>query len=301
MTIIKSSVNTQEIDAVVNKLSSMDVNNDLDSARKSLDNLGSPITDDIDVSKFKINNLSCQLISPQASDANKVILYLHGGGYFCGSLLSHGGLVSEIAKESGTCALQLEYRKAPEHKFPAPVEDSCSVYSWLLDRGYRAENIIIAGDSAGGGLTMATLLSIKNLSLPLPSCAVCLSPWVDMEATGESYKSRQKLDPIVTMKTVNQVIKMYMNGTDLRIPTASPLYGDLSGLPPLLIQVGEREILYSDAEMLAEKAESDGVDVIFEEWTDMVHVWQMFYQQLSVARDAIKRIGIFIREKSNDK
>ena len=286
----------KEIDHVIDILKSIQIGNDLEMARQGLDNLGTPIAEDIEVKKLKINDIDCQFITPPKVNINKVILYLHGGGYFCGSLISHGGLASEMARASNCCALQIQYRKAPEHKFPAPIDDSCNAYLWLLAQGFKPENIVLAGDSAGGGLVIATMLALKDRKIPQPAGGVCLSPWVDMAATGESHITRKDADPIVKMDTVHLVINLYMNGVDIKTPLASPIHGNLMGLPPLLIHVGEREILFSDAQMLAETAKKYGVRVVFEEWPEMVHVWHMFYKQLTEARLALTKIGTFVQE-----
>ena len=293
---LEQEIEKSEIETVIDILTSIHIDDNLAAARQSLDDLGVDIADDMHIQPITIEGGVCQLITPPQADKEKIVLYLHGGGYFCGSLQSHGGMVSELARAANICALQLSYRKAPEHKFPAPIEDSVAAYQWLLAQGYQAENIIIAGDSAGGGLTMATLIYLRDNSIPLPACAICISPWVDMAATGESHINRKAIDPIVTMDTVDMVIKLYMDGEDISSPLASPICGDLTGLPPLLVQVGEREILYSDAEMLVNKAKADGVEAYLEEWKEMVHVWHMFYPQLTEARTALAKIGSFINQ-----
>jgi len=225
-------------------------------------------------------------------------LFLHGGGFVYGSLVSHGGMAAEISRASRCKALQLDYRLAPEYSFPAPIEDACAAYEWLLDTGLAPQKTAIVGDSAGGGLALSTLVALKTKQRPLPGAVICVSPWVDMEATGESYRTRQSVDPIVDRSIVNLVTRLYLKGQDPKISTASPIRAELAGFPPLLIQVGEREILFSDAEGLARKAGAAGVDVTLEEWQGMIHVWHLYYPILSAGRDAIARIGEFILQNT---
>src|SRR5690606_5447385 len=173
-------------------------------------------------------------------------------------------LGGRISKAANCRVLSLDYRLAPEHPFPAAVDDAVTGYRWLLDQGIRPDRIAIAGDSAGGGLAAATLVALKDRGEPMPAAGVCLSPWVDMEGTGESMTSRAALDPMVQKDGLKDMASLYLDGADPRSPLAAPLYADLSGLPPLLIQVGTAETLYDDATRLAEKAEAAGVDVTLE-------------------------------------
>jgi acetyl esterase/lipase len=293
-----AAVRRAELDAVLAYLESRPWPDGVDEARAHYDSLGDPIAPDIQIEPLTIAKAGAQLLTPPECDRERAMLYLHGGGYVFGSLRSHGGMAAEVARAARCCVLQLDYRRAPEHPFPAAVEDATVAYRWLLESGLPARNIAIAGDSAGGGLVLCTLVNCKDHGIPLAGAAVCLSPWVDMEATGESYRTRESIDPLVQRKVVNEVIQHYLNGTDPRTPTASPIHADLTGFPPLLIQVGEREILYSDAEALANKARALGLDVTFEEWPDMVHVWHLHYPRLSTGREAIERIGQFVRDKT---
>lgn len=270
----------------------------VNEAREHYDSLGPPIASDIGVEPVSIDGVGAQVLTPEDCDADRAILYLHGGGYVFGSLKSHAGMVAEVARAARCRVLQLDYRRAPEHPFPAAVEDAIAAYQWLMRRGFKPERITIAGDSAGGGLVLSMLVASRARGLPLSGAAVCLSPWVDMEATGESYRTRESVDPLVQRKVVDQVIRLYLNGQDPRTPTASPIHADLTGFPPLLIQVGEREILFSDSEALAKKARALGVDVTFEEWPGMVHVWHLHFPRLSSGREAIERIGRFVIEKT---
>ncbi|MBI2914121.1 MAG: alpha/beta hydrolase [Chloroflexi bacterium] len=234
-------------------------------------------------------------ISAPAALDRRVILYLHGGGYVEGSVNTHREMVSRIARAAGARALAIAYRLAPENPFPAAVEDAVAAYRWLLAGGERPAGIVIAGDSAGGGLTVATLVALRQAGEPLPAAGVCLSPWVDMEGLGESMTSRAEVDPMVQREALLQSAKAYLGGADPRSPLAAPLYADLTGLPPLLIQVGTAETLLDDATRLAKKAREAGVDVTLEPWDDMIHVWQIFAAMLPEAQQAIDRIGEFVR------
>jgi acetyl esterase/lipase len=181
------------------------------------------------------------------------------------------------------------------------VDDAVAAYRWLLSNGCGPENIAVAGDSAGGGLTAATLLAIKERNLPMPAAGACISPWADMAGTGESVQARASMDPMVQGPMLHMMASLYLNGADTRSPLASPMYADLKGLPPLLIQVGEREILFSDSETLRDRAQAAGVQVTFEEWPGMVHVWHLFHPMLTEGRDAIKKLGEFVRQHVGQK
>ena len=229
---------------------------------------------------------------PVRTDA--AILYLHGGGYVIGSINTHRALAAELGRAAGIAALVIDYRLAPEAPFPAAVDDATAAYRWLLARGIAPGRLAIAGDSAGGGLTVATLVALRDAGLPLPAAAVCFSPWVDLEGIGESMTERAERDPFVQKEGLLELAATYLGGKDPRTPLAAPLYADLAGLPPLLIQVGEAETLYDDAVRLAERARKSGVDVTLEPWADMIHVWQLFAPVLPEAREALAAAGRFI-------
>jgi monoterpene epsilon-lactone hydrolase len=234
--------------------------------------------------------------APQATDA-RVICYLHGGGYTTGSVNTHRELVSRLSRAAGARALSVDYRLAPENPFPAAVDDARAAYRWLLGTGVDPLRVVIAGDSAGGGLVVATLVAIRDAGDPLPAAGVCLSPWVDLEGIGESMTSKAEADPMVQRDELLGMAKAYLGGADPRTPLAAPLYADLSGLPPLLIQVGTAETLLDDATRLASRARAAGVDVTLEPWEDMIHVWQFMASMLPEGQEAIDRIGQFIRER----
>ena len=235
------------------------------------------------------------ITTPGAAN-DRVIYYLHGGGYVFGSISSHRELISRLSRAAGARALAIDYRLAPEHPFPAAVEDSTAGYRWLLSTGVDPSQIVIAGDSAGGGLTVATLLALRDAGDPLPAAAVCLSPWVDLEMIGESMTTKADADPILERRGILQAAEAYLGGADPRTPLAAPLYGDFKGLPPLLIQVGTAETLLDDSTRLAERAKSAGVEVVLEPWDDMIHIWQFFAATVPEGQQAIERIGEFIQE-----
>ena len=226
----------------------------------------------------------------------RVIYYLHGGGYVIGSINTHREMVSRLSRAASARVLIIDYRLAPENPFPAAVDDSTAAYRWLLSAGVDPARLVIGGESAGGGLTVATLVALRDAGEPLPRAGICLSPWVDLECLGESWITKAEMDPIATRDGTLMLAKAYLGDTDPRTPLASPLYADLTGLPPLLIHVGTAECLFDDATRLADRARAAGVDVILEPWDDMIHVWHAFAAILPEGQQAIDRIGEFIRQ-----
>ena len=238
-----------------------------------------------------------ELVSSDEASDQTAVLYLHGGGYVIGSPKTHRELARRLSTASHAQVLVIDYRLAPENLFPAAVEDAVSAYRWLLSEGYAPEKLSIAGDSAGGGLTAATLVSIRDQGLPLPACGVCLSPWVDMESLGDSMTSRADRDPMVQREGLVNMAGVYLADADPKSPLAAPMYADLEGLPPLLIQVGASETLFDDAVRLDEKARAAGVETTFEEWDNMIHVWHLFAPMLDEGQQAIERMAEFMRGK----
>jgi acetyl esterase/lipase len=231
------------------------------------------------------------------SDLERAILYLHGGGYAIGSIATHRYLMQQIAQASGARVLGIDYRLAPENPFPGAVEDAVTAYKWMLAQGLDPQRIAIGGDSAGGGLTIATLLALRDRGVALPGAAAVLSPWTDLAGTGASVKTKAAEDPMVSEPGLRAMADAYLAGADARNPLASPQYARLDGLPPILIQVGTAEILLDDATRLAQRARAAGVEVELEEWEDMVHVFQMF-PSLAESAPAIAKIGDFVRTRT---
>jgi acetyl esterase/lipase len=228
-------------------------------------------------------------------DAGRAVLYLHGGGYAIGSINTHRRLAYDISAASGTRVLVIDYRLAPEHPFPAAVDDATRAWQWLKQKGFADNKIAIAGDSAGGGLTLATLVNLRDNRLGLPACAAALSPWVDLEGLGNSITARSAQDPMVQKEGLLWMARMYLNGADARSPLAAPLHADLAGLPPVLIQGGTAETLLDDATRIAEKLHTAGVEVKLSIWPNMLHVFPLFAPILSEGRDGCIEIGNFIR------
>jgi monoterpene epsilon-lactone hydrolase len=235
-------------------------------------------------------------ITAPGAQQEKVIYYLHGGGYTMGSIDTHLEVVSRLSRATGARALLTDYRLAPENRFPAALEDAKAGYHWLLSTGVKPSQLVIAGESAGGGLTVATLMELRDLQIPLPAAAICMSPWVDMEGLGKSMVTNSSIDPIGRQDDLKMFAEAYLGDADKRTPLAAPIYGNLKGLPPLLIQVGTAEILFDDATRLAERARLDGVDVVFEPWDEMIHMWHMF-PMLPEGNQAIERIAEFMRDQ----
>jgi epsilon-lactone hydrolase len=231
------------------------------------------------------------------------VLYLHGGGYCIGSLDTHRHLGARIAQAAGSSAVVVDYRLAPEHQFPAAVDDAVAAYVDLLALGADPDRLAIAGDSAGGGLTVATLLALRALEVPLPAAAVCLSPWVDLTQSAPAYERLAELDPMVSKSGLDLMAEAYLGATDPRAELASPLFAEsLSGLPPVLIEVGQHEVLIDDSTCLAERLGADGVNVTLTVWPDMIHVFQAFPGDLIAEADAsIKAVGTFLADHLADK
>ena len=234
------------------------------------------------------------VVAPE-SDPGRVVLYLHGGGYVVGSIRTHRALASHVSRAARARVLVPDYRLAPEHPHPAAVNDAVAAYHWLRRGGAAPARIAIAGDSAGGGLTVATLVALRDLGDPLPAAAVCISPWVDLEGLGESMRTRQDLDPMVKLDGLRMLAKHYLGNADPRTPLAAPLHADLRGLPPLLVQVGTAEALLDDSTRLAERARAAGVEVDLRIWDDMIHVWHMFAPMVPESNQALEQLGAFVR------
>lgn len=265
--------------------------------RQRLDALGQAyaLAPDVSVTPVDANGVPAEWTSTPTADVSRVILFLHGGGYVSGSIASHRHLVAEAGRAAGARTLALDYRRAPEHPFPAAVDDAMAGYRFLLSTGVAPSRICIAGDSAGGGMTLASLVTIRDAGLTLPGCAWCISPWVDLECIGASMASKSAADPMIQRDYLREIGGMYLNGADPRSPLAAPLHAEFAGLPPMLIQVGTAETLLDDAVRLAGRAAEADVRVTLETWPGMIHVWHLFHPQLAEGRRAIAAAGRFIR------
>ncbi len=257
---------------------------------------GTPLAPDIKCAKTSAGGVAAEWIDAPNAAADRAVLYLHGGGYVLGSINTHRDLMSRISRAAGARVLGINYRLAPEHPFPAAVDDAVAAYRWMLGQGLKPQRIAVAGDSAGGGLTVATLLAIRDAKLPTPGAGVCMSPWVDLEGLGASMKTRAAVDPVVQREGLLGMAAAYLAGKNPRTPLAAPLHADLKGLPPLLIQVGNDETLLDDSTRLAEKAKAAGVSVKLEVWPEMIHVWQLFAAFLPEGQQAVEVIGKFVTE-----
>ncbi|MGO9452040.1 MAG: alpha/beta hydrolase [Candidatus Binataceae bacterium] len=255
-----------------------------------------PVEADIKCEPLNVSGVKSECVSAPDADAGRAILYLHGGGYVIGSINTHRSLAGRLSRAAKARVLLIDYRLAPENPHPAAVDDALAAYRWMLQQGLKPSRIAVAGDSAGGGLTMATLVAIRDAKLPLPAAGVPMSPWVDLEGIGESMTSKAAADPIVQKSGLLNMAAAYLNGQNPRTPLAAPLYADLAGLPPLLIQVGTAETLLDDASRLAERAKKAGVNVTYEPWENMIHVWQLFAPMLDEGQQAIDKVGAFVRK-----
>jgi acetyl esterase/lipase len=251
----------------------------------------------VDVRRETVAGLTSEWLTPQAPAKGKVLLYLHGGAYIMGNFATHRQLVSYIARACGVKTLLPEYRLAPEHPFPAAIEDALSVYRSLRDDGYAPGDIVVAGDSAGGGLTMALLLSLRDAGEPMPAGAVLFSPWLDLTGSGESMVTRADRDPWFNPAEMKYLRNYYCREDEFSLPLVSPVFADCEGLPPVYIQVGDDEILLSDSTRIAEKLEKAGGDVTLEVWPEMWHVFQVFVHQMPESKEAIRKIAPFVRAK----
>ncbi len=273
----------------------------LEDMRKGIDAMGdmAPRLAEVSAAAVDAGGVSAEWFTPNDGDGERVLLYLHGGGYVMGSVQSHRAMLERLARACACRVLALNYRLAPEAPFPAAIDDAVAAYRWLLGTGVKPAHIAIAGDSAGGGLTLATLVALRDAGVALPSCAVPISPWTDMEGSGASMQTRAAVDPIVQKEALLEISKVYLGTADAKNPLASPLYADLKGLPPLLIQVGDCETLLDDTTRLEDKLKAAGVEATIEVWDEMIHVWHLFAPMLDQGQQAIDRIGQFVSQHTS--
>jgi acetyl esterase/lipase len=273
--------------------------NDLKAMRAVMEGMTAfPSAGETKCTPVNAGGVPAEWISAAGAVDDRVILYVHGGGYVMGSIATHRETIARLSKASKARALALDYRLAPEHPFPAAVDDAVAAYRWLLSQNIKPSRIVVAGDSAGGGLTLATLVALRDAKVPLPAAGVCISPWTDMEGTGASMSTRAKADPVVQKQGLLGMAQLYLGGKDPKSPLAAPLHANLEGLPPLFIQVGDAETLLDDSTRVAEKAKRAGVKVDLEIWPEMPHVWHLFAPFLPEGQQAIDKIGQFVQART---
>lgn len=272
----------------------------LDERRARMEDIGTrfPAPQRASINPVKIAERPAEWVFDPDTDDGRVMLYVHGGGYVQGSLASHRNLVFEIARSMKGKVLNLDYRLAPEHPFPAAVEDTVNAWAELLEMGIDPKKASFGGDSAGGGLVIAALVSARDKGLPMPSCACCISPWTDLVGTGRTMDTKASEDPMVNRAALEFFSDFYAEKEDKTHPLISPLFADLAGLPPLLIQVGTAETLLDDSRRLATRARYAGVDVSYAEWEGMPHIWHIFAPLLEKSRKAIIELGEFVEQKT---
>lgn len=246
-------------------------------------------------SEERVGGVRCVRWTPPGAAEDRAVVYLHGGGYVSGSPATHAELAAKLALAARAPVWVADYRLAPEHAFPAALDDAVAVLRGLADRAELAgSRLALVGDSAGGGMAVAAMVRLRDAGEPLPAAAACLSPWADLEATGESVETRAAEDVILQASMLRTIAELYLQGTDPRHPLASPIHADLAGLPPLLIQVGTAEVLLDDARRLAARAEAAGVEVRLEVEPHLIHVWHLFSTLLPEAERSIAEVGAFV-------
>ena len=255
-----------------------------------------PISEEIQTKEVSAGGVPADWIRMPGVSTDRVLLYLHGGAYTMGSHRTHRDLVSRLSQAAGVQVLIINYRLAPESPHPAAIEDALAAYHWLLTQGYKPEHIAIGGDSAGGGLTLATLLSLRDAGEKMPAAAILLSPWTDLTDSGESQITRAEADPAIKSGDEERHIVDYVGTAQRHHPLISPVFADLTGLPPLLIHVGHDEVLLDDSTRIAQNAQNAGVEVKLKVWEDMWHVFQAYAFMLPETHQSISELGAFVQQ-----
>ena len=266
--------------------------------RQRLDEVGSvwPVADDVALTAVDVEGIPGEWSTVPGSDTSRVLLFLHGGGYCSGSILSHRRMVSEAGRAAGVRTLALGYRLAPEHPFPAAFDDALTAWRFLRRLGIAPGRIAVGGDSAGGGLSLALALRLRDEKAELPGCVWAVSPWTDLTMSGSTLTTKNAVDPLIHKPYLDELARAYLDGaTDSKDPRVSPLFADLTGLPPILIQVGSAETLLDDALRLATAAGEANVSVTLEIWPHMIHAWPVWNARLEAGRQALHSAGEFIR------
>ena len=286
----------EEIDGVRALLSSLPRPTSLAERRERLDTVASAygVAPDIAFEQVRIGKCAAEWSLAPGSAPHRVLLYFHGGGYCSGSIRSHRGMVSEIGRAAKVRTLALGYRLAPENPFPSALEDTVAAVEYLLALGIPAERIAIGGDSAGGGLTLATMIRLRDAGRPLPACAWLVSPWVDLEMTGASIDTKDADDPLIHRAYLTELASAYCGKESARNPLVSPLHANLRGLPPTLVQVGSAETLLDDATAIVERFGEADVAATLEIWPRMIHAWHLWSARLAAGRQATASAGAYI-------
>ena len=289
-----------EIDAVRALLSSKPRPVGWDQRRQRIEEVGAawPVADDIELERVDIDGLPGEWSIAPGSDASRVLLYFHGGGYCSGSILSHRRLVTEAGRAAKVRTLAIEYRLAPEHPFPAALDDASSAWHFLRRSGVAAGHLAVGGDSAGGGLTVALINQLRKAGESIPGCAWLISPWTDLTLSGSTLATKDAVDPIIHRAYLAELTEAYLPETfDRRDPRVSPLFADLGGLPPTLVQVGACETLLEDSTRFARAAGAANVAVTLQIWPDMIHAFPMWNAHLEPGRRALAEAGRFIGQQ----
>lgn len=263
---------------------------------KNSEGMSGSIPDKVKIVPQPLGDLAMDWVTLENTDQNRVILYLHGGGYVVGTAEGYRDINWRLAEAAGCRVLFVDYRLAPENPFPAAVDDATAAYRWLLEEGFEPQNIALCGDSAGGGLSMALLVNLKNLGLPQPGCAMLMSPWVDLSGSGQSVVDNDGVDCMLTAKSLNTMASNYLGDRDRTAPLASPLFAELSGLCPISVHVGSTEVLYSDSERLVEKILAAGGKAELEVWPKMPHVFPIFAGRIPEGKEALIKMADFCRK-----
>ena len=266
--------------------------------RQRLDEIGSvwPVADDVKLAAADVNGVSGEYSIVRGSDASRILLFFHGGGYCSGSILSHRRMVSEAGRVAGVRTLAIAYRLAPEHPFPAAYDDVLTAWRFLRNQGFSAARIAVGGDSAGAGLALGLIGQLRDGHEELPACAWLVSPWTDLTMSGSTLVSKDGVDPIIHKAYLDELAGAYLPaGMDRKDPRVSPLYASLRSFPPILIQVGSAEALLDDATRFAAAAGAADVSVTLEIWPHMIHAWHLWNAHLEPGRLALVRAGAFIR------
>ena len=268
---------------------------DVEKLRQGMESTALPVADDVTVSPIQLGGVEVEVITAPNADSGRKILYFHGGGYVMGSPRTHRKLAGDLSRAAQAQVVLPDYPLAPEAPFPAALNAATTLYESIIE-GTSSRRVSIAGDSAGGGLTLAVLLNIRNSDLPVPGAAALISPWLDMTNDKRIDPALVARDPIVAPADMAQMSSWYLGSASPTSPFASPGLADLTGLPPILVQVGTAEILLAESRALAERAKQFGISLELEEWPDMVHVWHVFAGRVPEATEAVERLGAFLRD-----